>query len=596
MSIPSGYYDWQFTVSSTRPVIRGRSLVVSCGHYLAALVGMRMHALGGNAIDAGVAMVFAQAVLECQSFGFGGEGPILVYSARDRRVVAINGNMCAPAAATIEWFRARGIAMIPGEGFLPAGVCAVPDSLITALDRYGRLTLEQIVAPAIELASGGFPMYEGMLRSIVQHEARFRAEWPTSAALFLPGGALPRIGDTWRNPDLVRTFERLVDAERSARSRGRSAGLQAARDCFYRGPIAGEIVAFQRDTPVRDANGTVSPGLLTAEDFASFQTRLEAPVTINYRGYDVYKCGPWSQGPVFLQQLALLEGIDLRSLGHNSASYIHVLMEAAKLALADREQYYGDPEFVEVPLAGLLSKSYAAARRGLIDPRAASTDLRAGDPYPFQGSERPAAPAHVQGPAWDGGTTGTRALDADGNMFSATPSGGWLRSSPIIPGLGFCLGTRGQMFWLNDPGHPGALRPRKRPRTTLSPSLVMRGDRPYMVFGTPGGDQQDQWTVQFFLNVVDFGMDLQDAIDAPAYHTAHMPSSFYPRAARPGEIVVEGRVPGSVIEELRARGHTVEVVGDWSLNYTTAVAFDGERGLIEAAASSRGERNYALGW
>ncbi len=596
MSIPSGYYDWQFTVSSTRPVIRGRSLVVSCGHYLAALVGMRMHALGGNAIDAGIAMVFAQAALECQSFGFGGEVPILVYFARDRRVVAINGNMCAPAAATIEWFRARGIAMIPGDGFLPAGVCAVPDALIMALDRYGRLTLEQVVAPAIELASGGFPMYEGMLRSLVQHEARFRAEWPTSAALFLPGGALPRIGDTWRNPDLARTFERLVDAERSARSRGRSAALQAARDCFYRGPIAGEIVAFQRDTAVRDANGTVSPGLLTADDFAGFQTRLEAPVTINYRGYDVYKCGPWSQGPVFLQQLALLEGIDLRSLGHNSTSYIHVLMEAAKLALADRERYYGDPEFAEVPLAGLLSKSYAAARRRLIDPHAASTDLRAGDPYPFQGGERRADPAHVPGRAWDGGTTGTRAIDADGNMFSATPSGGWLRSSPIIPGLGFCLGTRGQMFWLTDPGHPGALRPRKRPRTTLSPSLVLRGDRPYMVFGTPGGDQQDQWTVQFFLNVVDFGMDLQDAIDAPAYHTAHMPSSFYPRAARPGEIVVEGRVPGSVIEELRARGHTVEVVGDWSLNYTTAAAFDGERGLIEAAASSRGERNYALGW
>ena len=596
MSISSGYYDWQFTVSSTRPVIRGRRLVVSCGHYLAALVGMRMHALGGNAIDAGVAMVFAQAVLESQSFGFGGEVPILVYSARDRRVVAINGNTCAPAAATIEWFRAQGIAMIPGDGFLPAGVCAVPDALITALDRYGRLTLEQVMTPAIELASGGFPMYEGMLRSLVQHEARFRAEWPTSAALFLPGGVLPRIGDTWRNPDLARTFGRFVDAERSVASRGRSAALQAARDCFYRGPIAREIVAFQRDTTVRDANGTVSRGLLTADDFAAFETRVEAPVVLNYRGYDVCKCGPWSQGPVFLQQLALLEGIDLRALGHNSARYIHVLMETTKLAMADRERYYGDPQFVDVPLAGLLSKSYAAARRELIDPQAASTELRPGDPYPFQTGGRRADPASVRGQAWDGGTTGARAIDADGNMFSATPSGGWFRSSPIIPGLGFCLGTRGQMFWLDDPAHPAALRPRKRPRTTLSPSLVMRGDRPYMVFGTPGGDQQDQWTLQFFVNVVDFGMDLQDAIDAPSYHTAHMPSSFYPRKSRPGEIIVEGRVPGPVIEELRARGHTVEVVGDWSLNYTTAATFDGERGLVEAAASSRGERNYALGW
>ncbi len=596
MSLSSGYYDWQFTVSSTRPVIRGRHLVVSCGHYLAALAGMRMHALGGNAIDAGVAMVFAQAVLESQSFGFGGEVPILVYSGRDRRAVAINGNVRAPAAATIEWFRARGITLIPGDGFLPAGVCAVPDALITALDRYGRLTLEQVMAPAIELASGGFPMYEGMLRSLVQHEARFRAEWPTSAALFLPGGALPRIGDTWRNPDLARTFERFVDAERGAASRGRSAALRAARDTFYCGPIAGEIVAFQRDTTVRDANGTVSPGLLTVDDFAEFETRVESPATINYRGYDVCKCGPWSQGPVFLQQLAMLEGTDLRALGHNSAGYIHVLMETAKLAMADRERYYGDPEFVDVPLAGLLSKSYAAARRELIDPRVASTELRPGDPYPFQEDGRRAAPASVRGRAWDGGTTGARAIDADGNMFSATPSGAWFRSSPIIPGLGFCLGTRGQMFWVDDPAHPAALRPRKRPRTTLSPSLVMRGDRPYMVFGTPGGDQQDQWTLQFFVNVVDFGMDLQDAIDAPSYHTAHMPSSFYPRKSRPGEIVVEGRVPGPVIEELRARGHAVEVVGDWSLNYTTAATFDGERGLVEAAASSRGERNYALGW
>jgi gamma-glutamyltranspeptidase / glutathione hydrolase len=596
MSIGSGYYDWQFAMSATRPVIRGRNLVVSCGHYLASLVGMRMHLLGGNAIDAGVAMVFAQSVLESQSFGFGGEVPILLYSAHERTVVALNGNTCAPGAATIEWFRAQGITLIPGDGFLPAGVCAAPHALITALERYGRLTLEQVIAPAIELASAGFPMYEGMLRSVQENEVRFRAEWPTSAALFLPGGAVPRIGDAWRNPDLARTFERLVDAERSARSRGRSAGLETAREYFYRGPIAREIVAFQRDTAVRDANGTVSRGLLGEEDFANFGTRIETPATVTYRGYDVYKCGPWSQGPVFLQQLMLLEGIDLHALGHNSADYIHTLIEVTKLAMADRERYYGDPEFVDVPLRGLLSRPYAAARRGLIDPRVASRDLRPGDPHPFEGSGRRGDVSPVRGRRWDGGTTGARAIDAEGNMFSATPSGGWLRSSPIIPGLGFCLGTRGQMFWLDPPDHPGALRPRKRPRTTLSPSLVMRGDRPYMVFGTPGGDQQDQWTLQFFLNVVDFGMDLQDAIDSPSFHTGHAPSSFYPRQARPGEIVVEGRILGEVIDDLQARGHTVSVVGDWSLNYTTAATFDGERGLIEGAASSRGERNYALGW
>ncbi len=582
--------------SSTRPVVRGRHLVVSCGHYLAALAGMRMRDRGGNAIDAGVAMAFCQAVLESQSYGFGGEVPILIYSARDRRVVAINGNMRAPAAATIEWFRTRGITLIPDDGFLPAGVCAVADALITALERYGHLSLNDVLAPAIELAAEGFPVYEAMHNLIVTHADRFRTEWPTSAALFLPGGEVPVLGQTWRNPDLARTFERLVEAEQNARSRGRSGALRAARDRFYKGDIAGEIIAFQRETRVKDANGFESSGLLTEEDFASFETRIEDPVVANYRGYDVYKCGPWTQGPVFLQQLNILEGFDLKTLRLNSTDYIHLVTEAAKLAFADRERYYGDPEFARVPLAGLLSKSYAAARRELIDMGAASLEQRPGNPYPYQGEVGQPDLSPVGIAAWEGGTTGTRAVDAEGNMFSATPSGGWFRSSPIIPGLGFCLSTRGQMFRLDDPDHPAALRPRKRPRTTLTPSLVMKDGAPYMVFGTPGGDQQDQWTLQFFLNVVDFGMDLQDAIDAPSFHNKHFPSSFYPRRPSPGEIVIEARVPRPVRDELAARGHTVNVVAGWSLNFTTAVAYYPGRGLIEGGASSRGERNYALAW
>ncbi len=582
--------------SATRPVVRGRHLVVSCGHYLAALAGMRMRDLGGNAVDAGVAMALCQAVLEFQSYGFGGEVPILIHDARSRQVVVINGNMRAPAAATIEWFRQRDIRLIPGDGFLGAGVCAVPDALITALDRFGRLTLKDVAAPAIELAANGFPIYETFRNMIVTHERRFRVEWPSSAALFLPGGAVPVLGGTWRNPDLARTFERLVEAEHNARHLGRSAALRAARDRFYKGDIAREIVAFQRETVVRDANGFESSGLLTEEDFAAFETRVENPVTVNYRGYDVYKCGPWSQGPVFLQQLNLLEGFDLKGLGHNSADYIHLVTEAAKLAFADRERYYGDPEFASVPIRGLLSKAYAAARRALIDMQQASLDLRPGNPYPHQGEDvQPdLSPATVQ--AWAGGTTGTRAVDEDGTMFSATPSGGWFRSSPIIPGLGFCLSTRGQMFRLDDPHHPAALQPRKRPRTTLTPSLVTKDGAPCMVFGTPGGDQQDQWTLQFFLNVVDFGMDVQDAIDAASFHSAHFPSSFYPRKASPGEVVIEARVPRPVLDELTARGHTVKVVPGWTHNFTTAVVFHPDRGLIEGGASSRGERNYALGW
>ncbi|HKX19937.1 MAG TPA: gamma-glutamyltransferase family protein [bacterium] len=590
------YSDWAFNWVSTRPVIRGRSFAVACGHYLACVAGLRMYSLGGNAFDAGVAMVFAQSVLEYQSYGFGGEVPILIHDARDGRVAAVSGNTRAPGAATIESFRERGLTLIPGDGFLPAGPCAVPDALITVLDRYGRLTLEQVLTPALELAANGFPMYEGMRRSIVQHEARFRAEWPTSAALFLPGGRVPDLGDAWRNPNLARTFERLIEAERAARGRGRHEALRAARDSFYRGPIAREIVAFQRETRLRDATGTISAGLLTEEDFASFETQIEAPPAVRFRGYDVYKCGPWSQGPVFLQQLTLLDGFDLAAMGHNTVDYVHTVIEAAKLAFADRERYYGDPEFVAVPMRGLLSGEYAAARRGLIDPHRASLDLRPGDPYPFEGTAAPAEAAAVEARGWEGGTTGTRAVDADGNMFSATPSGGWFRSSPVIPGLGFSLGTRCQMFWLHDPRHPGALLPRKRPRTTLSPTLVTKDGRPCMVFGTPGGDQQDQWTLQVFLNMTVFGMDVQDAIDAPSFHSVHFPGSFYPRKARPGEMLVEGRLPAAVVDGLRERGHTVTVAPDWSLNYTTAILYDPARRLMQAGASSRGERNYALGW
>jgi gamma-glutamyltranspeptidase/glutathione hydrolase len=439
-------------------------------------------------------------------------------------------------------------------------------------------------------------MYEAMHAAITRLAERFRREWPTSAALFLPGDRIPALGEAWRNPQLAHTFEKLVAAEHDARALGRERALRAARDRFYAGDIARAIVAYQRETRLRDANGFESSGLLTDDDFAAFETRIEAPATVNYRGYDVYKCGPWTQGPAFLQALNILEGMDVRALGLNSADYVHAVIETLKLAFADRDQHYGDPEAVHVPLHGLLSKEYAAARRGLIDRERASLDVRPGDPYPYEGRLPDAPVAWTGTAAWAGGTTGTRAVDADGLMFSATPSGGWFRDSPIIPGLGFCLGTRGQMFRLDDPAHPAALRPRSRPRTTLTPSLVMKDGQPCMVFGTPGGDQQDQWTLQFFLNVVDFGLDVQDAIDTATFHTGHLRGSFYPHQAEPGRVVIEGRVPPAVVETLRARGHAVEVVGPWAHNFTTAIAFHPGRGLIEGGASSRGERNYALGW
>ena len=580
-----------------RPVIRGRRLLVTCGHYLGTMAGMRMLAHGGNAVDAGVAAVFAQVVLEFQSAGFGGECPILIHSARDGRVVALSGNMRAPAAATVKRYRDLGFELVPGDGFLAAGVCATPSVLITALERYGTLTLGEVLAPAIELAGDGFPVYDAFRGAVERVAGRFRAEWPSSAALFLPGGEAPSLGQLFKNPGLARTYERLVEAEHNARHLGRSAALRAAHDRFYAGDIAEAVVAFQRDTTTTHAGGPAAAGLLTREDFATFSTREEAPASTTYRGFTVHKCGPWSQGPVFLQQLNLLEGYDLRAMGAGSADYIHTVLEASKLAFADRERYYADPEFVRVPLRGLLSKEYAALRRGLIDPRRASLELRPGDPFAFDpapGGVADTSPV-VAGRAWQAGTTGTRAVDAAGNLFSATPSGGWFSTSPIIPDLGFVLGSRMQMFWL-DESHPDGLAPLKRPRTTLTPSLVTRAGAPYMAFGTPGGDQQDQWTLAFFLNHVDFGMDLQDAVDFPAFHSAHFPSSFYPRKASPNAATVETTVPAAVRDELAARGHEVRPARPWSLGNTTAVRIDPAGGALEASATCRAQKAYAAGW
>jgi gamma-glutamyltranspeptidase/glutathione hydrolase len=575
---------------TTRPVVTGRYGVVTSGHYLATMAGMQMLLRGGNAIDAGVATGFALNLLEPQSNGIAGEVPILIHHARSGRTVAISGQGIAPRAATIAWFTERGIRLIPGDGLLPATVPASVDTWITALAEFGTLTLGEVLAPTLDLAENGFPMYRGLRATIESRAQKFREQWPGSAAVYLPDGRVPEWGERFRQPEWAATFRQLVDAEQAAAGRGRAAGLEAARDVFYRGPIAERIAAFCRDTAVQDATGEAHTGLLAYEDLAGFRARVEEPVTVNYRGLDVFKCGPWCQGPVLLQQLTLLEGFDLAAMGHNSPDYVHTWIEGAKLAFADREFYYGDPEVVRVPLDRLLSKSYAAERRGLIDAGRASLAMRPGDvaPHPAQlilGDPR----------VYAGDTTHLDAIDAEGNMMAATPSGGWIPSSPVIPGLGFPLGTRGQMFSL-DPEHPNCLAPGKRPRTTLTPSLVMKDGRPWMVFGTPGGDQQDQWTLQFFLNVVDFGMDIQSALDAPTFHTLHFPSSFYPRAAYPGRVVVEGRIPEETRRALRERGHEVVETGDWSNGRVLGIRLDEQRGLIYGGASPRLETGYAIGW
>ena len=566
--------------------------VLAAGHYLATMAGLNILQQGGNAIDAGVAAGFCEHVLEPLQNGAGGEAPILIYSAKHGKSFAVNGHGTAPRRATIEWFREQGIDMIPGNGFLPATVPAAFDAWITALREFGTMSLAQVLAPAIELAEHGFPMYNMLREILLAKEEAFRTEWPTSAKAFLPGGRIPEVGEIYHQPLWAATFKKALRAEKDAASKGRDAGLQAARDFYYKGEIAEKIAEFVRDTEIMDGTGTPHRGLLEYDDMVGYTALVEEPSMVNYRGIDVLKCGPWCQGPVMLQQLTLLEGFDLKAIGHNTPDYIHTVVEAAKLAFADREAYYGDPYFDDVPMDILLSKEYADRRRALIDPETASPDFRPGDvgrgPLPYDPSS---GKLDVPNHAHD--TTHLDVIDAEGNMMSATPSGGWMQSSPVIADLGFPLGTRCQMFFL-DPRRPNALQPGKRPRTTLTPSLAMKDGKPFMALGTPGGDMQDQWTLQFFLNVVDFGMNLQEAVDAPTFHTSHFPSSFNPRSMFPKRVVIEDRIPEAIREELARRGHDIVVNGPWSNGRVLGIRI--QDGVIAGAASPRLETGYAAGW
>jgi gamma-glutamyltranspeptidase/glutathione hydrolase len=573
--------------------------MVSAEHYLSAAAGARIFDRGGNAVDAAVAAALVEGVVNPHMHTIGGEAPMLIRVGRSQRLVSINGNTMAPARATIAQYRALGLDLVPGEGLLAAGVPAAFGAFACALENFGTKSLAEVAGPALALCEDGFAMHPGLcgdddsidipglgLSSIRPNAELFRSRWPSSARIYLPGGELPRSGDTIRNPALANFFRRLLDAEARAHNAGREAGVRAAVERFYRGDIAHEIVAHS------DAHG----GLLALEDLAGFTTRIEEPASRTYRGATVFKCGPWSQGPVFLQQLALLEGFDLAAMGHNSAAYLHTLVEVAKLAFADREAYYADPEFTDVPLKELFSERYAALRRELVDPERASMELRPGDPRAM----RAELGAPIQARSWGGGTIHVDAADRQGNVIAITPSGAWLRSSPVAEALGFPLGSRLQTFYL-DERHPNALAPHKRPRTTLTPSLAVTRDGRWIAFGTQGGDQQDQWTLQFFLNVADFGMDLQQAIEAPRYSCMHAPSSFHPHDAHPGLLRVESRIDERVREELAARGHKIETRPPWCDGNVLAVAFDGARGQLAGGADPRGQiaalmPAQAIGW
>lgn len=572
----------------TRPELLGTEGMVASTHWLASATGMALLEAGGNAFDAAVGAGFVLQVVEPHLNGPGGEVPILARPAGGA-VVVVNGQGPAPAAADPAAFRARGLDLVPGTGLLAACVPGAFDAWMRLLAEFGTMSLPQVLAPAIGYAERGFPLLPGVSETLARVEWLFREQWPTSAALWLREG-VPPPRTLWRNVELAGMYRRVL---RQAQAAGpdRLVRIEAARDAFYRGFVAEAIGAF---TAGQEA-------LLTADDLAAFRAGVEPPVTYDYQGWTVCKTGPWGQGPVFCQQLALLEGFGLDGLDVEGADFTHLATECAKLAFADREAWYGDPRFVDVPIGALLDPRYNAERRTLVGD-AASLELRPGTvdgrtPVlpPYRSQEAPPAsppgtgePTRVEG----GDTCHLDIVDRAGNIVSATPSGGWLQSSPAVPGLGFCLTTRAQMFWL-DEGLPGTIAPGKRPRTTLSPTLAFADDRRALAFGTPGGDTQDQHALHLFLRHVHGGLDLQAAIDAPAFATAAMPSSFWPRTAVPGSLTLERRFSPGVVAALEARGHRVTLAGEWDLGRLTAVGQEG--GLLKAAANPRGSQNYAVG-
>ena len=588
---------------TTRPEIDGTFGVVASTHWIATAVGMATLEKGGNAFDAACATAFTLQVVEPHLNGPGGDVPVILFDVRRGRPEVICGQGPAPAAASIAHYRSLGLDLVPGTGLLAACVPGAFDTWMLVLRDYGTLRLADVLEAAIFYASEGHPLLERASATIATVAGLFREHWPTSAAVYLPGGRVPATGTLFTNAALAETWRRLL---RETAGGGREQEIERARKVWSQGFVAEAIDRFCRTQAVLDTSGRRHRGVLTGEDMARWQATVEAPLTYPYGRFTVCKAGPWSQGPVLLQQLALLKGFDLDGHDVTAPEFVHTVVEASKLAFADREKFYGDPAFEPVPMATLLSDAYNDERRRLIG-HAASLELRPGSVAGF-GAEvrlRRAEDAHeAAGAAGAGEPTVGRLgevagdtvhfdiVDRAGNMVSSTPSGGWLQSSPVIPELGFGLGTRGQMFWLDD-NHPASLKPGKRPRTTLSPTLALRDGEPWLAWGSPGGDQQDQWTAQLFLRLVHGGLNLQEAIDAPAWHSEHFPISFWPRTARPGVLVVESRLPVATQQALRERGHVVEVGPAWSEGRLTAAARDGRR--RRAAANPRGMQGYAAG-
>jgi gamma-glutamyltranspeptidase/glutathione hydrolase len=566
------------------PPVRGTHEMVGAANNLEVEAGFRILTKGGNAIDAGVATVLAAAVTEQSRFGLGGEMPLLVKPA-GKPVIAISGIGTAPAKATVEFYKNRHaepwededrITPIPAIGILSAPLPGVFDGLVLALSRYGTMSFAEVAAPAIEYAASGFPIAEEFA-AFIRGNQRFLELWPASREFFLPGGTAPDRAEIFREPTLARTLRALAAVERKTAG-NRQAKLRAVRDYFYKGALAHRMAAFS------EHNG----GLIAYKDLAAFHAETDSPRSTTYHGYEVVKPGFWTQGPVMLEALNLLEGYDLRSMGQNSPEYLHTVVEAVKLAFADRDRYYGDPKFSHIPEEILLSKSYAAERSKLIDPAHASLEHRPGTfGAPLQ-MEKVTTASRI--PAHD--TTCVNVVDRLGNVFSATPSGAWLPS--VIAGdTGVPFSSRMQSFVLT-PGHPNQLAPGKRPRVTLSPTIVLKDGKPFLALSTPGGDNQDQALLQVLLNIIEFGMSPQEAVEAPRFQTEHFYSSFGNHEFTPGRVSLEGRIPKETAEKLTALGHRVTLAGDWS-NSSAPTVIKISGGVLDGGADPRRAR-FIFGW
>ncbi len=576
------------TSRTMRPVIRGRYYAASSMKAESTRAAERILEAGGNAFDAIVAGQAALAVVDAAANGVGSDAVILLYDARAKKIFSVNAEGTAPKLATIEWYQKNNGGKLPeSDGLLAGTVPGVVDAWSVLLDRWGTMSFAQVLKDAIDLAENGFPISNGLARAI-ERSQKLR-KYPSTVKVYYTDSQAPRPGEIFRNPDLARTLKKLVETEKQNASRGRRAALKAARDRFYKGDIAREFAKFSEE------NG----GLFRYEDFASYTVKVEEPVFVDYRGFQIYKNPSANQGPAELFTLNILEGYDLKGMKHNSAEYIHTSAEALKLAFADREKYLGDMDFIRIPYEGLLSKEYAGERRKLIDPDKASLELRPGTPEKFMKGATPVdrpVKTSTNGEAdHEGDTSYIAVVDKDRNMVSFEPSlHSGFGTGVVMGSTGIIFNCRGDYYSL-EPGHANALAPGKRPRSTLQSTLVMKDGQPHMVMGSPGGDDQIMRTMQTLLNMIEFGMNVQQAIEAPRWSTRSFPASPFPHTMYPGDLSVEARIPEPVRQALIAKGHKLRASGAWTMGANAAIVVDLKTGVLSAGADPRTDA-YAWGW